>query len=948
MACLIDKLGRELLLGSVTWSLTAGAVPVQPPPTGTLTIYNLAGAAGSLPTGLSFPLSDAHNSGRNGTGQFIFGASTGWVSIGPTAPVPQGEVIVTLAAPGSLSFGIGVIDFAGGGLNGVITTGSYGTIWLERRRAGNWAGTILQGQGPTPVGLEWKMSVLGNRFALVVDGALRLAGTTDDLLPGGKFAFAHSEGSSDPAADLTVVSATFNTVPTMPAVTNLALQFFQVSTAMLSGNRVFQATSTTPTGNHNFQISGPGANYITVDVNTGLGVLALDHPPLGALAFTLTDYDSSASQALSFSPTIISGATLPGSAMTVNVAANLTNGLAPGADIATFSAPAGMSGTISYVLQLPPITIEGPAPRFSLDGVARKVTSSYRIEAHPQILTLVATNGTDVCATPFTVSAAAAVGPVLEVGPGQTYAVYPAATGVLFEDAVGPRNLAAGAKIRVHTKPGRRDYYGDFNGDNVSGAPDRGHAMAYGGYIEPYTIEGVPDPATGALPVIGGSAGYYGKGGVLLTENRDCGLFNVEAENVVIGPNNVAGIRDDGGRSGDTTISNYYGHNNHNAYLGTLRGKLTMNNILALMCGTGNSGFTHNWYMDGEEAEGHNILTSAVNGGHCWKDRSVSATYFDSVFDEGIMGRGSSAVDMPNGGSRRFYRCRFVKQSMANNVGLVQYQREAQVNVPGAPNYAGRNVGGILYFEDCDFTNLYHGQYGNGPAIAVWCCTNQGEIPRDPATGLDLQVVFVRCTQYGFTPDKFLVMGSGPGATAFPPGVSTLAEPLPLDHRSPLLAGTPVRAPSPWWHPNPQSYTVFSCNCEPGIIDPGVHEIRCVPGSPISTQLAQLKTWGHMDVVSSDPAFDPWGTGATYAQLSGGIPLNEFYDVSPGGVIHPKIVSTSAPVVTYMRVQVTNAAGDRKTDAIVPIITSNTPARTDCIPAALGPRVLPLGQEALA
>ncbi len=948
MTDLVDKLGRQLLLGTAAWAFTAAGVTVTPAPTpvaaptGTIMTYNFAGTPPSLPT---FITGAGNGSAVNGSGQYVLQPGSGMAAFGPAAV--QGELVVTLAAPGKISFGFGLTG-TGSGANGLILYDDYMYLQAANFTNGAYAGYQTDSHKGYPVGTVWRMVQNGAQFALFVDGALFFASSCPAIAAGGRFAVRLLDGATSPS---TITSVAYNPVATLPTVVGLTVAFLPISTALLAGVKVFQASSTTTTGNHDFTLAGPDAGLFTIDVNTGAGVLAADHPPLGSRSFTLTDSDSGASATGTFSTTVVQGSTLDPSAMPVILATGLTNGTAIGAQVASFSQPAGMTGTISYSLKLRPPTIEGPGARYAVDAVGHKVTTVALLAASPEPVTLVATNGVDVCLVPFTVGAAAAAGSVFEVGPGRAYPYYANATSAVFEDAVGPATYGPGVQFHVHTRPGRRDWYSEFTASTQSGVTDRGHQMAYGGYAGPYGIVGVPDAGTGALPVVGGDAGYYGKGGVLLTGTRDVSLSNLEAENVVIGPNNVAGVRDDGARQGNTTISNYYGHNNHNAYLGSIKGRLTMSNILALMCGTGNSGFTHNWYMDAEEAAGANIVSQAVNGGHCWKDRSVTATYTDCVFSEGIVGRGSSAMDIPDGGGRRFLRVTFIKGPMANNVGLVQYAREQQPNTPGAPNYARPNPGAELYFENVTFVNLYPGSYGNGDAIAVWAQTNLGGVPVDPATGLPVKVTFVNCSQFGFKPNKFLCVGnSDNGGTSFPAGVATLSEPPPIDLRSPLIAGTPVRAPMCWWSPNPQSYTVNTCNCSNGVMDPGVHEIRCDPAAAVGTPLCQLTSWGIQAVASSDPAYNPWGTGAVYSALgdAGFIPANPYFGVTPGGVIQPIASRSGAPPVSFLHVKVVSADGLHTMDAVFPIINSATPSRTDNIPAGFSPRVLPLGQEALA
>lgn len=921
----------------LAYQATAAATQT-PTPSGNVTAYSFAGAAGMQPAVPSFVFGAANGSGVDGSGHYNLVVGSGWAAFAPAAM--QQELVITLAQPGQISFGFG---FTGSGstANSLYLYNDYGYMQAVALTDGAYAGYVFDTKKPYPTGTVWRMVQSGAQFALYVDGAVFCAASSPSIAGGGQIAVRLVDGATSPVL---LASAASNTVATLPSVSGLAVQFLPVSTALLAGVKVFQASSTTTTGNHSFALSGAGAALLNVDVNTGAGTLKADHPPLGALAFTLTDSDSGASASGDFTANVVQGNTLVASAMPITVAAGLTNGTAIGSQVATFAPPSGMSGLISYSLQSRPGSIDGPATRYAVGASALTLTAL--LGASPDPLTLVATNGTDVCASPFVVSAAAVVGPVFECGPGQPYVAYANATSAVFEDAVGAHIYGPGAKFRVHTRPDRRDWYGELTGSAIY---DRGKQMAYGGYAGPYSIEGVPDPVTGALPVVGGAPGYYGKGSILFTMDRDVSVSNLEAEAVLIGGNNVSGIKDDGGRQGDTVITNFYGHNCCNAYLGDTKGTMTLSNILTLMCGDGDAGHTHNWYQDAIQATVKNMLTSAVNGGHGWKDRSVRADYTDCRFFEGLIGRNSAAIDMPNGGSRSFTRCTFQKGPMANNSAMIQYGRESLPGVPNQPSYIHNNPGDTVTFTDCVFINHYPGFFGNGPATAILSADSYGRTVIDPVTGNPINFVFVRCSQFGFTPGRFLVTsGTDSSATTFPPGVATLSEPPPLDYTSPLLGGAPVRQPSPWWNPNPSTYTVFNTDCANGIIDPGAHELRVAPSAALGTTVGvPLVAWGRQSVASSDPAFNPWGTGAVWSLNTSGPGSSPYFAVSASGSIRVAQALTAAPVLNFLDVVVTSADGTRKTEAILLVLISTTPARIDGIPAGLGPRSLPLGQEAL-
>jgi len=370
---------------------------------------------------------------------------------------------------------------------------------------------------------------------------------------------------------------------------------------------------------------------------------------------------------------------------------------------------------------------------------------------------------------------------------------------------------------------------------------------------------------------------------------------------------------------------------------------------MALMHGTGDAGFTHGFYAKYYKAFFTNVLSMYVNGGHAIKSRSLDTTIDGCVLGDGLLGRSSAVVDIPQGGNLTIKNTQLWKGPMAQNNNIVQYAVEVKDDAsPFGTNGFPRNAGSTIYFENVDFINLFGSPYG-APCLGLVIKNSWGNPPLDVVTGLRPSVTFVNCRVFNIPPGQFLVLeDSAALATAYPPGVTAVSEPPPLDARNKLLAGTPITAPAAWTAPNIGRHTTWDPAANLGVIEAGAWEIRVPTSTPVGTKVAQLKAWGQQVLARTDAAFAPWDTGAVWSDsLNGGYAGSTYFSVHADGGIYVAQALTAAPVLHHVHAGVTSADSLHVMDAIMPILVSNTAARTDNMPIVLTPAVRPNGQEYL-
>jgi hypothetical protein len=558
------------------------------------------------------------------------------------------------------------------------------------------------------------------------------------------------------------------------------------------------------------------------------------------------------------------------------------------------------------------------------------------------------TNGTLWAQAWVPVPVAAAVGPTYDIGAGQTYSS--------FKQLLLALTPVVGSTFAVHYNSDRRGYYGAFNDGSTEAGYDSSRALANGPYI-PYAFKGIPDPSTGKLPIAGGAPGYYAKGAFVTGCIRDTAISGFEIENMFDpngGESNLAGVRLEG--QGNVNLSQLHIHNCDNAILAHSVGKVTMRNVFYEMCGTGQYARTHDIYLAEQEVDIQYIRSTKSNSGHAFKSRSTKAVIQDFTLGDLLIGRGSYVANMPCGGDYSFYRGQFIKGPMAQNSPIVAWAEET---MNGGRDVI-RNPGGRLYFEDCDFINLYPDQLWNTGAIGVSMSSgpNFSAIAYDIDTLQAPTATFVNCRVFNIPPERFLIYGGQPWSTTqYPPGVTAVTEPPPCDMRSTLtnqVTGQPLalNPASPWTTPFGAGSNVGPSISFNGLIEFSKHEIRISRSTAVGVTIAQAKAWGVPHYPATDHRYDPFSSGATFTKINGtgyvpsfsGTP---YIDVTSTGALVVKSALTNAPVLLHVFMTVTDNTGAIVQEGLVAIIISETPSRTDNTTAVLVRPTRMLGTENL-
>ena len=188
MNVLTDKLGREILLGTAAWGLTAGsAAAVTPPPAGgSTTVVTFAGAAGAQPAGASainWQQGGPGASALDGSGNYVLRPGCGNALFDAAGVQPDGAFTVTLAVPGRIGFMWHAAS--AGGLTCYYTgVPSEGTLGVYVNRNGSYSRTIGTTSGACPVGTVWKLTQAAGEFKISVDGVDAYTCADTALAPG--------------------------------------------------------------------------------------------------------------------------------------------------------------------------------------------------------------------------------------------------------------------------------------------------------------------------------------------------------------------------------------------------------------------------------------------------------------------------------------------------------------------------------------------------------------------------------------------------------------------------------------------------------------------------------------------------------------------------------------------------------------------------------------------
>lgn len=202
MSVLVDKVGRELLLGTAAWGFLAGSqatVPVVTPPSGTINnAFPLlfTGKAGSQPSGsssLTYPFGTASGSALDGSGHYVLQPNAGFGMFAALGSVPDGAYTVTLAAPGKIAF-VFRGSIANDQINSYYTGPSGNGNYSLNTVANNAFARYVSETTPCPLASAWTLVIDGAATSVQADGVEIFSSSSTDRLADGQIGIKPYDG----------------------------------------------------------------------------------------------------------------------------------------------------------------------------------------------------------------------------------------------------------------------------------------------------------------------------------------------------------------------------------------------------------------------------------------------------------------------------------------------------------------------------------------------------------------------------------------------------------------------------------------------------------------------------------------------------------------------------------------------------------------------------------
>ena len=180
--------------------------------------------------------------------------------------------------------------------------------------------------------------------------------------------------------------------------------------------------------------------------------------------------------------------------------------------------------------------------------------------------------------------------------------------------------------------------------------------------------------------------------GILVTDT-DVTLVNVELSGAVVGDNNGAGIRYEGG---NLTLRNVLVHDNQNGILATplvpQSGTIDIDNSEFAHNGAGD-GFSHNIYVG--DVSAFSLRDSYIHDaivGHEIKSRALVTDVENNRIQDNVDGTASYDVDLPNGGRASVENNTIQKGGAAQNPNLIAFGEEGSVHPGSTLTVAGNKL----------------------------------------------------------------------------------------------------------------------------------------------------------------------------------------------------------------------------------------------------------------
>ncbi len=593
------------------------------------------------------------------------------------------------------------------------------------------------------------------------------------------------------------------------AITSITYTQNTVSTSQGVGVVAGTASATVWEPGYQWSIPASGSDagtFTILDPATGVVTLA-KAPALGNRSITIQVQDGNNTYSQSFTVNVVAGTVVPPGNMAMTVASGLDDYTSSGS-VGTPTVT-GITGTKAWSF-----TGDGVGYRYAINGTTGEVTVIGILSYQPtmdgvdysDVLDITCTDGVNTCTKSFKIPVAACVGPVLNVGPGQTYAHLDDAIAYIHSQGWG--RPFAGVTFNVYPSADPNYYLNDGQLYPINGR-----------FRVPVTIQAAPGQT---FPVFHGGDIYYAKG-FFMGYEYDIWVKNIEIcdvtnNNNVSSNDNLTGVaKESGCETGNVFVDNCYIHDCQNGIArGSHHTKWFITNTRISHCGVGECGYTHNVYVLGELAYFNNVLSDQSSTGHVLKDRCKQTIIDNSRLYDGLTGHGSCVLDLPEGGIVTITNSVFQKGPNYQNPNCVHFADTGD-SYYGWPTHH-------LTISDSTF-------YGN-----AWILSNLVGV-RDVSLlgtvdGLPASITMTDNSFYGYLPGNYEITAPNPGGTYGDTSVTgnvTLTAQAPQDWSFPGPGPDPTVAhpPGPFLAPY-------------GVINGAqmtfpVNEIRLDSASPIGT-----------------------------------------------------------------------------------------------------------------
>jgi hypothetical protein len=369
---------------------------------------------------------------------------------------------------------------------------------------------------------------------------------------------------------------------------------------------------------------------------------------------------------------IESGKIIDASAMTFSQSTGLTNATPLNSVIGNAVVEGYSAGAFGVYAQAGVADGSNMAARYAFSPtISGQLINTNTLAAQNEQVTLMWTDGTDVCLSPQTIS----IQDVIGHGPSLSVTDQASLVSVMQETQSDPLGKYAGAVVTVAAGL-------TFNSGWVE--PGAADGWNGNGFLGPIAFIG----ARGVMTQLTQTGSWVPNGkGWLETLGWDVRIQGFEFANLAqsypgeVG--NFAAIKLNADCLGATSIDSIFSHNCTDGVLGGFPGQIITITNSEFAKNGGGDGYTHNFYLNtASYALVKRVVSWGANVGHCGKARCAAGLVQDSVFADGPNGCASYNLDIPDGGDWTVQNTIIEKGPNGQNSPLISYGEECANHHP--------------------------------------------------------------------------------------------------------------------------------------------------------------------------------------------------------------------------------------------------------------------------